>query len=103
MEAGYDAVFLMEADARPWKRHWLDQVVEETVEKRPFSILGSENHGVVWKHNRKSMPIALQHHVTGNSVFNLTDPFLNRFIEELEAERETFYHAIVSLAFMLQL
>lgn len=95
METNYDAVFLMEADARPWKRQWMDQIVEEVVEKRPFSILGSENHGMVWKQNR-SMPIALKHHLTGNSVFNLTDPFFNRFVGELEAERETFYHAIVS-------
>ena len=96
MKKNYDAVFVMEADARPWKGLWLDRIVEEVTEKRPFSILGSENHGMVWKQNRNSMPIALQHHLTGNSVFNLTDPFFNRFVNELEAERETFYHAIVS-------
>lgn len=96
METHYDAVFLMEADARPWKGLWLDRIVAEVVGKIPFSILGSENHGMVWKQNSETMPIALQHHLTGNSVFNLTDPFFNRFVEELEAERETFYHAIVS-------
>lgn len=100
MEAKYDALLIMEADARPWKRHWMDRVVEEVAGKRPFSILGSENHGMVWKQNSGAMPIALQHHLTGNSVFNLTDPFFNRFIEELKAEREMLYHAIVRLAFL---
>ncbi len=71
MNAPYDAVLLMEADVHPWKEHWLDLIMEEVAEKRPFSILGSENHGMIWRQNRDDMPIPLRHHLTGNSVFNL--------------------------------
>ena len=96
MDTPYDAALFMEPDVHPWKEKWLDQIMEEVTQKRPFSIFGSENHGMIWRQYRDSMPIPLRHHLTGNSVFNLTDSFFNRFVEELEAERETIYRAIVS-------
>lgn len=94
MDTPYDAELFMEPDVHPWKEQWLDQIMEEVTQKRPFSMFGSENHGMIWRQSRDAMPIPLRHHLTGNSVFNLTDPFFNRFVEELEVERDTFYHVI---------
>ena len=101
MDTPYDAELFMEPDVHPWKEQWLDQIMEEVTQKRPFSMFGSENHGMIWRQSRDAMPIPLRHHLTGNSVFNLTDPFFNRFVEELEVERDTFYHVIVSLPWRL--
>ena len=40
------------------------------------------------------MPLALLHHLNGNSVYNVSHPLMDHIVSELEAEATTAYNAI---------
>jgi hypothetical protein len=62
---GYQDTYLMEADSRPIKKYWLDDLQAEIASKRPFAILGSTYKGDKWFDFEQSLPLSLLQHLNG--------------------------------------
>ena len=89
-----ECFFLMEADTFPRTQHWLDMLVREVDDSKPFGILGSKYQGHAWDTFIDKMPRALVDHVNGNAFYNASNKLLNRIVEELEIEKDSFYGAV---------
>jgi len=89
----YDYVVVMESDVLTIKSNWLDDLMEEA-EQRDFCMLGSKYAGQAWDGFRSSLPLALQHHLNGNAVYNLHHPLFEFLLKQLWRERDTLYHAV---------
>lgn len=90
----YDAVLLLEHDCIPIKQFWLDTFLTEAETKGSFAILGSKYDGDSWSTFRSSLPLALQHHINGNAMYNLTHPLLRKILVQLKEESQTPYNAV---------
>lgn len=89
----YDYAVVIESDVVPVKPNWLVDLIREASEKE-FCMLGSKYAGVAWDGFRSSLPIALQHHLNGNAVYNLQHPLMKFLLKQLWEERETIYNAV---------
>ena len=89
----YDYALILESDVVAIKVNWLDDFVDEANEKN-FSILGSKYEGRAWNGFRKSLPIALQHHINGNAMYNLQHPMTSFLFDQLEQEKKSVFNAI---------
>jgi hypothetical protein len=89
----YDAVFVMEGDVLPVRDYWLDTLIKEA-EEDEFVILGSKYDGRMWDSFRTGLPLALQHHINGNAVYNLSHPLLEQILIQLRKESDLPLHAI---------
>ena len=89
----YDAVFVMEKDVLPVRDHWLDNLIKEA-EEEEFAILGSKYDGRMWESFRTSLPLALQHHINGNALYNLSHPLLEEILNQLQEESDLPLHAV---------
>ena len=93
-DAGYDSMFLMEADTYPLAEGWLTTLLAEINQETPFGVLGSKYMGRAWTAFKHRMPHALVEHINGNAIYNLTSPLLNRMVRELETESSGLYNAV---------
>ncbi|KAG7343442.1 hypothetical protein IV203_021387 [Nitzschia inconspicua] len=93
-DAGYETFYYMEADSYPMKKGWLDLLLEEIHQKKPFGILGSKYKGSAWSAFVDRMPLALVEHINGNAIYNVSDKLLDMMLEELEYEQEGPYNAV---------
>lgn len=91
--ASYDYVVVMESDVAPIKPNWLVDLIREANEKE-FCMLGSKYAGDAWDLFRSSLPLALQHHLNGNAVYNLHHPLMQFLLQQLWEERGTIYNAV---------
>ena len=91
--ASYDYVVVMESDVMPIKPNWLVDLIREANEKE-FCMLGSKYAGDAWDLFRSSLPLALQHHLNGNAVYNLRHPLMQFLLKQLREERGTIYKAV---------
>jgi hypothetical protein len=89
----YDYAVVMESDVVPVKPNWLEDLIREANEHE-FCMLGSKYAGIAWDGFRSSLPIALQHHLNGNAVYNLKHPLMKFLLKQLWEERETIYNAV---------
>ena len=89
----YDYVFVMESDVLPIKVNWLKNLMEEAQQK-DFCMLGSKYAGEAWNGFRSSLPLALQHHLNGNSVYNLRHPLMKFLLKQLLKEKDTIYNSV---------
>ena len=48
----------------------------------------------MWDSFRSSLPFALQHHINGNAVYNLSHPLLPLMLDQLEEETSQPLHAV---------
>jgi hypothetical protein len=48
----------------------------------------------MWDSFRSSLPFALQHHINGNAVYNLSHPLLHLLLDQLEEETSQPFHAV---------
>lgn len=90
----YDEMFIMEPDTNPRKNGWLDLLMEEVEEKKPFVILGSKYDGSSWDNFLDEIPLSLLHHINGNAIYNVSHPLLLDIVSELQAEAGTLYSAL---------
>jgi len=93
-EEQYDAVLLLEYDCVPIKQFWLDTFVAEAETGDSFAILGSKYAGDSWNTFGSSLPLALQHHINGNAMYNLTHPLLLKILTQLREESVTPYNTV---------
>ena len=91
--ASYDYVVVMESDVTPIKPNWLVDLIREANENE-FCMLGSKYAGDAWDLFRSSLPLALQHHLNGNAVYNLHHPLMQFLLQQLWDERGTIYKAV---------
>jgi len=54
----------------------------------------SKYNGDAWDDFADKLPLALLHHINGNSVYNTSHQFMEHIVSELEAEAGTLYNAI---------
>ena len=59
-----------------------------------FFSTHSKYNGNAWDEFADKMPLALLHHLNGNSVYNTSHPLLDHILRELEEEANTEYNAI---------
>jgi len=104
----YDAVFMMEGDAVPIKRDWLDAILAEVREHLPFAILGSRYQGDKWDRfdgdyggtyrwdhaYHGGIPVALLNHTNGNAIYNVSHPLLERLVSQIELEAPSPYNSV---------
>jgi hypothetical protein len=90
----YETFYFMEADSYPQVGGWLDLLLHEIEQLRPFGILGSKYKGNVWDSFIHLMPVALVEHINGNAIYNVTDTLLNLMVDELERESDGLFNAV---------
>lgn len=73
----YEAGFQMEIDCVPVKAGWCDRFVEVVEESHDFWMMGSRYHGWSW------LPIPIQNHINGNSIYRFSDPAFQSFVDEV--------------------
>eukprot|EP00980_Cylindrotheca_fusiformis_P012481 scaffold3070_cov128-Cylindrotheca_fusiformis.AAC.6 len=84
---GVEIFYLMEMDSVPAKDYWLDELQQEIKNQvSDFAILGSKYRGDNWDSFYSQLPVALIHHINGNAIYNLTSPFFDMILEQLESE-----------------
>ena len=85
----YDAMYLMEGDSVPVADAWLDSLLSDVENHRPFDILGSVFKGDKWDPFLGSLDKSLVQHINGNAIYNLTEgSLLPTIVEELEREAD---------------
>eukprot|EP00977_Amphora_coffeiformis_P007065 scaffold1533_cov157-Amphora_coffeaeformis.AAC.6 len=90
----YDAMFLMESDTHPIAAGWLDNLIFEIEENRPFALIGSKYNGRAWDEFADQLSIALLQHINGNAIYNVSHPLMENIVSELESEAETVYNVV---------
>ena len=92
----YSYALLIENDVQPIRSYWLDNMMEEAHQRGNFAILGSKYVGLGWRDFRSSLPLALQHHINGNALYNMRHPLFRFLLWQLKVEEEelTVYHAV---------
>lgn len=76
----------MEADSQPEREGWLTEIYRSIVYNRPFAVLGSKYLGHNWDDFRDQLPVALQHHLNGNAIYNVTHPTLRAISDIFDSE-----------------
>ena len=85
----YDAMYLMEGDSVPVADAWLDSLLSDVENHRPFDVLGSVFKGDKWDPFLGSLDKSLLQHINGNAIYNLTEgSLLPTIVEELESEAD---------------
>ena len=85
----YDAMYLMEGDSVPVANAWLDSLLSDVENNRPFDVLGSVFKGDKWDPFLASLDKSLVQHINGNAIYNVTEgSLLPTIVEELEGEAD---------------
>ena len=90
----YECFLIMESDTFPLTANWLDRLVQEVQDNKPFAILGSKYKGHAWDAFVDQMPLALVNHLNGNAFYNVSNTLLNMIVDELEEEKDSYYGAV---------
>eukprot|EP00591_Stephanopyxis_turris_P007579 CAMPEP_0195515324 /NCGR_PEP_ID=MMETSP0794_2-20130614/6429_1 /TAXON_ID=515487 /ORGANISM="Stephanopyxis turris, Strain CCMP 815" /LENGTH=918 /DNA_ID=CAMNT_0040643727 /DNA_START=275 /DNA_END=3031 /DNA_ORIENTATION=- len=90
----YEAMIALEPDSHPRIEDWLEGLLEEVEANAPLAILGSKYDGHSWDSFLDAVPLALLHHINGNAVYNISHPYLNLIVNELEEEQNTIFNSI---------
>lgn len=91
---GYQLAYLMEPDSVPLWRFWLDKLLNEIEERRPFAVLGSKYRGDKWYDFIKELEIPLLNHINGNAIYNVSHVLMNLMLGQLEVEADQMYNFI---------
>jgi hypothetical protein len=91
---GYQLAYLMEPDSVPLRRFWLDRLLAEVEERRPFAVLGSKYRGDKWYDFIKQLEIPLLNHINGNAIYNVSHALMNLMLGQLEVEADQMYNFI---------
>lgn len=86
IESGSNTFYYMEPDAVPQRSLWLEDIINEVLEKQPFAVLGSNYLGHNWDGFRESLPAALQHHINGNALYNVSHSTFERIFSTFADE-----------------
>eukprot|EP00978_Attheya_sp_CCMP212_P036454 scaffold165419_cov54-Attheya_sp.AAC.5 len=93
-EGSYETMFLMEGDTVPVKPYWMDKLLVDIEEQRPFAILGSKYKGDKWDGFLDQLPAPLINHINGNAIYNVSSPWMDSIASQLEKESTTDLNAV---------
>ncbi|KAJ3116160.1 hypothetical protein HDU96_010269 [Phlyctochytrium bullatum] len=74
--APYNAMFYMEPDVIPCRRHWLDRLYEESSIPGDFWVRGS----ILRNANPQTSTWTFANHINGNALYRLDDARFHRFL-----------------------
>ena len=93
----YDSLMLMEMDTVPVRRGWLDAIAGELNVNAPYVVYGSNYRGSRWDSFFGRMSPAMQFHINGNAVYNLSSPYFERLVSNVSAEVAKDTHSAYDL------